>query len=700
MVQKAFNQADFVKTLNAQVLADIWLPVALPPVSFEPFSETEQKAIESGTFTFVGRVHGSTNRSQGNSIFAICMRSNSYVLLGDYHSRRNNQMSTGNYQQRPAAPRRNFQQNEQSPQQGSRFGGRFERNHFRAHEEDNDEVIEDPDSLWATPSAEAVGSGDFGSFDENGIFRAAGAASDFSMPPLRPEEFGFPARASKPVEPNPVEIPSAISSSSAAAAAAASSSFFFSSPVNRAAPEPASSASQPTTTAIPQITPDTQWLYRDPSGHVQGPFSSVRMLEWYNGNYFPENLPLRREQDPFFEPLSMWKVKCAGQIPFAAYTQKKPEPPPSSRASFAPAPVHAQAPTQAQPQSISVDDWFTPKQAVTDAPVPKQAAQQSTSRSVALESLFGNSSSATAVASNALGIEKPGSPDVLMPAAGAWKKQAASSVKFGSIESEMAQMALAEQSKTEQKSFADSKSWGSESLSMKKISLTDILKESPPAAVEQPEAAAPQSLSASQAGWAKLASSPVQPLSAIQAEEAHREAERRQSAPAPAPSGSKSFADLVRSAGVASGNIVVTASQSPVPAVPRKSVLAEFKPDPVIQAQPAAKPVVFSQRPSVADWCQSSLASTPLAKLIDPLTCTTLLLDLPNSAAILNFALDTLQPLLATSKASFDLAGFAAELATRKFGKEASEKINWGRLASTTAAGSDFSFETVKRKKK
>ena len=576
--------------------------------------------------------------------------------------------------------------------------------------EEEDDVIEDPDNLWATPSADAVGSGDFGSFDENGIFRAAGAAGDFTMPPLRPEEFGFPARASKPVEPAPVETPS-------------TASFFFSSPVNRAAPEPAHSAPQQPS-AIPHITPDTQWLYRDPSGHIQGPFSSVRMLEWYNGNYFPESLPLRREQDHFFEPLSMWKVKCSGQIPFAAYTQKKPEPPPSApispRVTFVSASSASAASTSqvpAQTQSISVDDWFTPKQSVAAAPLPKQPTQQSAPRSVALESLFGSSQAPVVP-------EKPGSPEVLMPGGAAWKKQAAPAAKFGSIESEMAQMALAEKSKAAsaapqpttssapaQKPISESKSWGSESSSMKKISLADILKEAPPAVavIEQPEPVAPQPLSPSQVGWAKLASSPVQPLSAIQAEEANREAERRQSAPSSA-SGSKSFADLVRSAGVAGGSIVVTASHSPVPVTTRKSVSAEVKPEPVaIAVQPKAAPAPAVSKPAttstkgadVSEWCQSSLASTPLAKLIDPLTCTTLLLDLPNPAAILNFALETLQPMLASSKASFDLAGFAAELATRKFGKDASEKVNWSRLTSaTTPAGSDFSFETVKRKKK
>lgn len=51
--------------LSQQVLADIWLPVAFPPVSFEEFSETERKVAETGVFTFSGRTREG-GRNQGN----------------------------------------------------------------------------------------------------------------------------------------------------------------------------------------------------------------------------------------------------------------------------------------------------------------------------------------------------------------------------------------------------------------------------------------------------------------------------------------------------------------------------------------------------------------------------------------------------------------------------------------------------------
>ncbi|KAG0264753.1 hypothetical protein BG011_006183 [Mortierella polycephala] len=47
----------------------------------------------------------------------------------------------------------------------------------------------------------------------------------------------------------------------------------------------------------------SKWLYRDPSGSIQGPFSSEDMQEWFNGGFFTADLLVKREQDPTFEPL-------------------------------------------------------------------------------------------------------------------------------------------------------------------------------------------------------------------------------------------------------------------------------------------------------------------------------------------------------------------------------------------------------------
>jgi len=53
------------------------------------------------------------------------------------------------------------------------------------------------------------------------------------------------------------------------------------------------------------VMPDKiQWEYRDPQGVVQGPFSGLEMHDWFKGGYFPQDLHVKRVEDPEFEPLS------------------------------------------------------------------------------------------------------------------------------------------------------------------------------------------------------------------------------------------------------------------------------------------------------------------------------------------------------------------------------------------------------------
>ncbi|KAN0063187.1 kinesin-like protein [Thecaphora frezii] len=46
------------------------------------------------------------------------------------------------------------------------------------------------------------------------------------------------------------------------------------------------------------------WLYRDPSGQVQGPFAAVAMQDWYRQSYFSDDLMVRRQEDTEFRPLA------------------------------------------------------------------------------------------------------------------------------------------------------------------------------------------------------------------------------------------------------------------------------------------------------------------------------------------------------------------------------------------------------------
>lgn len=58
----------------------------------------------------------------------------------------------------------------------------------------------------------------------------------------------------------------------------------------------------------------TMWFYRDPHGQIQGPFSDDQMMNWYEKDYFPDSLPLRRAQDSVYYSLSVWKSRS---LPFS-----------------------------------------------------------------------------------------------------------------------------------------------------------------------------------------------------------------------------------------------------------------------------------------------------------------------------------------------------------------------------------------------
>jgi len=68
------------------------------------------------------------------------------------------------------------------------------------------------------------------------------------------------------------------------------------------------------------------WLYRDPQGSVQGPFTSHEMAQWYAQGYFSGNLLLRRDCDKVFVTLSEI-AKLYGRNPFSLHPTSPPPPP-------------------------------------------------------------------------------------------------------------------------------------------------------------------------------------------------------------------------------------------------------------------------------------------------------------------------------------------------------------------------------------
>ena len=76
------------------------------------------------------------------------------------------------------------------------------------------------------------------------------------------------------------------------------------SPFATAAPDSAASIA-PDVTASSEHVQDA-WVYRDPNWEVQGPFSKADILDWFEGGFFPADLPIRHASNPQadFKPLA------------------------------------------------------------------------------------------------------------------------------------------------------------------------------------------------------------------------------------------------------------------------------------------------------------------------------------------------------------------------------------------------------------
>jgi PERQ amino acid-rich with GYF domain-containing protein len=53
------------------------------------------------------------------------------------------------------------------------------------------------------------------------------------------------------------------------------------------------------------VMPDRmRWIYKDPQGNTQGPWSGLEMHDWYKAGFFTPELLIKRLEDPEFEPLA------------------------------------------------------------------------------------------------------------------------------------------------------------------------------------------------------------------------------------------------------------------------------------------------------------------------------------------------------------------------------------------------------------
>lgn len=115
------------------------------------------------------------------------------------------------------------------------------------------------------------------------------------------------------------------------------------------APLDAAASISPAVHAPHEHLQDT-WVYRDPNWEVQGPFSKADILDWYEGGYFPADLPIKHASSPQadFKPLAAQINIWAAAAPPGFARQ---EPQNSVPAAAQPATPAQQAPVEQQPLS-------------------------------------------------------------------------------------------------------------------------------------------------------------------------------------------------------------------------------------------------------------------------------------------------------------------------------------------------------------
>lgn len=88
-------------------------------------------------------------------------------------------------------------------------------------------------------------------------------------------------------------------------------------PLSEVSQEPPSSAVPESRTPVQEPREDlgaVNWLYRDPNGQEQGPFTGNQMHEWYSHSYFHDDLPIRRQNETSFQTLAELKTATGNAV--------------------------------------------------------------------------------------------------------------------------------------------------------------------------------------------------------------------------------------------------------------------------------------------------------------------------------------------------------------------------------------------------
>lgn len=119
--------------------------------------------------------------------------------------------------------------------------------------------------------------------------------------------------------------------------------------------EPETPSNQmPATQQRQMVMPDRmRWIYRDPTGHMQGPWSGLEMHDWYKAGFFSPELQVKKLEENDYEPLAQLIRRIGNSrepflVPQIGIPHGPPTAVPSSSTATAAA-VPATTPSSAQP---------------------------------------------------------------------------------------------------------------------------------------------------------------------------------------------------------------------------------------------------------------------------------------------------------------------------------------------------------------
>ncbi|CAF9939940.1 MAG: hypothetical protein ALECFALPRED_008381 [Alectoria fallacina] len=119
-----------------------------------------------------------------------------------------------------------------------------------------------------------------------------------------------------------------------------------------------SSSQMPASQQRKMVMPDRmRWIYRDPSGNTQGPWSGLEMHDWYKAGFFSPELQVKKLEDADYEPLAQLIRRIGNSrepflVPQIGIPHGSSAPIPSSTTATAGA-VPATTPSAAQPPFAS-----------------------------------------------------------------------------------------------------------------------------------------------------------------------------------------------------------------------------------------------------------------------------------------------------------------------------------------------------------